>query len=421
MGMALHGATQQPDAQEIKMAGPEYGSQDESAQSFRQGFGAQTRTSVSGGGMGADIRVANATIFEGSDPRDPDSMREMVGVAGQGMSQQEGGIASAQAFDPGNMNPLDQMRQARKDAFRKREDDKEDFLRQKDQATQAYKARRKAIATQAIMSAAFTVGWDMVNAPTKTPQQKAPDFWQSTSMTPDDFKVAGVNVNESGIPDMNRGGVIRRAAGGGVNPKGKDNIQALLTGGEFVLNPQAVSRIGVHALHKMNAGSYQPGWSAGGTGRSILASRGGHIRGYQAGGLVGPNVGIPAGVDDGGSVEAINKLISTTDSVREAIVGLGTALAPTQQGQAMEQEVMGGGSTNNITFNITVEGDGNVTGGTGGSGDGKDENGNEETRKQQREKEMQEMSASLEMAVLKVILEQKRPGGVLYNPKNPNA
>ena len=102
-------------------------------------------------------------------------------------------------------------------------------------------------------------------------------------------------------------------------------------------------------------------------------------------------------------------------------MGLGATLGTTQQGQAMEQEVVSGASTNNITFNITVEGNGDVTGGAGGGDQGKDENGNEETRKQEREKEMQEMSASLEMAVLKVILEQKRPGGVLYNPRRPNS
>ena len=434
VGMSLYGAMNQPDADEIKMAGPEYGSQDESFQSFRQGFGAQARTTVSGGGMGADIRVANATIFEGSDPRQPDSMREMTGVAGRGMTQQEGGIASAQAFDPGSQNPLDQMRQARKESYRKREKDKKDFEERKAAAMQAYKNRRRQIATQAIMSAAFQVGWSAVNSgPAGDPNSTGPGrgFTDPNASAADNFmKVdaseAPYGLTKSGEVRMtpegnNRGGVIRRAAGGGINPQGKDNIQALLTGGEFVLNPQAVSKIGVHALHKMNAGSYQPGWSAGGTGRNILASRGGHIRGYQSGGLVGPNVGVPAGIDSDGSAAAINRLISTTDSVREAIVGLGATLGTTQQGQAMEQEVMGGAPTNNITFNITVEGNGDVTGGAGGGDQGKDENGNEETRKQEREKEMQEMSASLEMAVLKVILEQKRPGGVLYNPRRPNS
>jgi hypothetical protein len=438
MGMSLYGAMNQPDAQEIKMAGPAYGSQDESLQSFRQGFGAQAHTTVSGGGMGADIRVANATIFEGSDPRRPDSMKEMVGVAGRGMTQQEGGIASAQAFDPGNMNPLDQMRQARKEAFRKREEDKKDFEKRKQDAQDAYKRQRRSIATQAIMSAAFTVGWDLAHATPKTDNMTTPDGKRNPAFNnprwrdPATHSPEGVQnpINPAtGQPfpsEINTGGlltksgsVVRRAAGGGINPQGKDNIPALLTGGEFVLNPQAVSRIGVHTLHKMNAGSWQPGWSAGGTGRNILANRGGYIRGYQAGGLVGPNVGIPAGIDGDASVEAINKLISTTDSVREAIVGLGTALAPTQQGQAMEQElVAGGGQTNNITFNITVEGNGEVKGGQGGN---RDENGNEETKKQDREKEMMEMSENLEMAVLKVILEQKRPGGALYDPRRPNS
>jgi hypothetical protein len=304
------------------------------------------------------------------------------------------------------------------------------------QAEQAFKAQRRAIATQAIMTAAFQVGWGMANAPAAQPSL-------NTEFAPPGG--ANVPINNPGMPDhgapkgnllftpeprnpmatatgglITRSGPVRRAAGGGINPQGKDNIQALLTGGEFVLNPQAVAKLGVHTLHKMNAGSYQPGWSAGGTGRNILANRGGHVRGYQSGGLVGPNVGIPAGIDGDGSLEAINKLISTTDSVREAIVGLGAALAPTQQGQAMEQELVGGGApTNNITFNITVEGNGDVTGGAGGGN--KDENGNEETRKEQRQKDMQEMSASMEMAVLKVILEEKRPGGVLYDPRRPNA
>jgi hypothetical protein len=330
------------------------------------------------------------------------------------------------------------MREARKDAFSKREEDKKDFANRVTQAEQAFKAQRRAIATQAIMSAAFTIGWGMANAPAggypsdPDANMKLPDGSRNPAFNNPRWNPQGAPLDPmTGLPfpaEINTGGfvaksgVIRRATGGGVNSQGKDNIAALLTGGEFVLNPQAVAKVGIHNLHKINAGSWQPGWSAGSTGRNILAARGGHIRGYQAGGLVGSNVGIPAGIDGDGSMEAINKLISTTDSVREAIVGLGTALAPTQQGQAMEQEVVGGGSTNNITFNITVEGNGNVTGGAGGAGnDDRDENGNEETRKQQREKDMQEMSATMEMAVLKVILEEKRPGGVLYDPRRPNA
>jgi hypothetical protein len=124
-------------------------------------------------------------------------------------------------------------------------------------------------------------------------------------------------------------------------------------------------------------------------------------------------------MDSDATVSAINKLVTTTESVKQAIVAQTTAMtSPTQQGQAMQEGIVGGGATtNNITFHINVEGNGNIRGGAGNNAEEKDDAGNEEGAKEQRKKDMKEFSEGLEMAVLKVIVEQKRPGGLLYSPR----
>jgi hypothetical protein len=147
----------------------------------------------------------------------------------------------------------------------------------------------------------------------------------------------------------------------------------------------------------------------------MLSAQGGYVRGYQAGGVVGPNVGTPAGFDSDATLEAINKLVNTTESVREAIVNLGTAMPqPTDQGKGMQEGVVGGGATtNNITFHINVEGGGE----TESESSSEQTGGGGRKEKEKRERDMKALGESLEMVVLKVLLEQKRPGGILYSPK----
>jgi TP901 family phage tail tape measure protein len=67
---------------------------------------------------------------------------------------------------------------------------------------------------------------------------------------------AGVTINESGLPNMQKGGVLH-FANGGYLPYGNrlnDSIPALLSGGEYIVNSKAVRRYGVGGLNKINSG-----------------------------------------------------------------------------------------------------------------------------------------------------------------------
>jgi 5-keto 4-deoxyuronate isomerase len=72
------------------------------------------------------------------------------------------------------------------------------------------------------------------------------------------LKKAGVTMNPSGLPNMQRGGSVMHFANGGFVPHGSrlsDTIPALLTGGEYVMNNAAVRKYGLGAMNAMNAGA----------------------------------------------------------------------------------------------------------------------------------------------------------------------
>jgi hypothetical protein len=65
-------------------------------------------------------------------------------------------------------------------------------------------------------------------------------------------------LNPSGIPNTQRGGLMHFNSGGFV-PYGSrlsDTIPALLTGGEYVMNNNAVRKYGLGTMNMMNSGAY---------------------------------------------------------------------------------------------------------------------------------------------------------------------
>ena len=73
----------------------------------------------------------------------------------------------------------------------------------------------------------------------------------------------------------------------------------------------------------------------------------------------------------------------------------------------------GGGQTNNISISVNVEG-----GTRQASANATDDAGNEEVGKKENQQQMEGFAELLETAVMKVIMQQKRPGGLLYDPNN---
>ena len=146
----------------------------------------------------------------------------------------------------------------------------------------------------------------------------------------------------------NQGGIMRGAGLGG-----SDNIPALLTGGEYVVNKRSVDHYGLKFMEDLNKG---------------------RLPGFNRGGLVGEGGnGTPTATGTGGAPSNVN---------------------------------------NNITINVTVEKDGNVSTDTSNEQAGGNQNTQGALQEEERNKQF---SGAIKDAVVREIVEQKRPGGLLYN------
>ena len=134
------------------------------------------------------------------------------------------------------------------------------------------------------------------------------------------------------------GGLIKAFARGGRN---RDNIPALLMGGEYVVNKQSVDKYGVGLFNDLNNGRAQ---------------------GFANGGMVG---------GDGGGVGG----------------------APTT-------------ANNNFEINITMNGD--------GEGETTTTSNQNENQSQEQQERNEQLGLAVKNAVQTELIEQQRPGGLLY-------
>lgn len=123
---------------------------------------------------------------------------------------------------------------------------------------------------------------------------------------------------------MTLGGVRRYAGGGSV-----DNVPALLTGGEYVMNRNAVSRLGVGFMHRLNRGE---------------------IPAFNTGGYVGEV--IPAGNSQSTGVnDSISRLITSNERLRESM----EKRPESQQGTQTSQPIVG-----SISIQVNIDKGGEV-------------------------------------------------------------
>ena len=402
IGMGLYGAANQPDAEEIRASSgagaKRRGSQDFSETEFRRGFAAKTATRIQKLERGIDSIAANAAIFEGGDPRNPTSVREVTGL---------GKTHSARAYGGGGSRKtaMDDMREARMNSFDTFEKGQEEIRKVYERAKQAHKTKKKGVMIQGLMSAAMTIA--MAPGPTgpAAPANPTAGAQQLPGAAPGDltgFGALGGVMTPNGFRRMANGGAL----GGGMS--GGDTVAAMLMPGEYVINAAATKSIGTATLNAINGGRYNPR----------------RARGYAQGGYVAPDTGgTPAAQmgNLGGSEETIMQLkdlVTATTSVREAIEALGQVMTqPTMQGQALETGAVGAasaGQTNNISISVNVEGGENRK----QSGSSAEGGGGDDTDKKENLQEMEGFAELLETSIMKVIMEQKRPGGLLYNPNN---
>ena len=71
------------------------------------------------------------------------------------------------------------------------------------------------------------------------------------------FLESGVDINDSGIPNMQRGGSLSRGF------SNRDSVPAYMAGGEFVMNNRAVRKYGLGFMGRLNGGVI-PRMQAGG-------------------------------------------------------------------------------------------------------------------------------------------------------------
>ena len=135
-----------------------------------------------------------------------------------------------------------------------------------------------------------------------------------------------------------KGGLIKAFARGGRN---RDNIPALLMGGEYVVNKQSVDKYGVGLFNDLNSG---------------------RARGFANGGMVG---------GDGGGVGG----------------------APTT-------------ANNNFEINITMNSD--------GEGETTTTSNQNENQSQEEQERNEQLGMAVKNAVQVELIEQQRPGGLLY-------
>ena len=176
------------------------------------------------------------------------------------------------------------------------------------------------------------------------------------------------------------GGYIPKFAGGGYT--GKDNIPALLMGGEYVMNKKAVDMYGRDFMGQLNSGTLPK---------------------YANGGMVGTSY--TGQNTPQGSVEELVTALNTLNENLSKDTGITQSESGKISAAGVTQE-SGMSVVNNISINMTQGGE--VTSEANASTQqGKDAN-------QNNIQNNAKLAELLRSKVVEVLVEQKRPGGLLY-------
>ena len=209
------------------------------------------------------------------------------------------------------------------------------------------------------------------------------------------------------------GQALRRpfALGGTVDGSGVDDVAALLTKGEYVLNKQTVDRVGLNNLNAMNQGLIPQ--------RNRFAN-GGAVGMQDSQFTAGANpvgVGGPAMADEGLN-DSLIQLIDIVQGIRERVEE--EADTKSREKVAGENNTNAGGAgdvnqeiVNNVSINISIAKDGSATADTDANteGGGKQGEGEEEEDDQERAEKFADL---MQGVALQTIVEEQRPGGLLY-------
>ena len=177
----------------------------------------------------------------------------------------------------------------------------------------------------------------------------------------------------------------RKASGGFISDGSgtKDDVPALLMGGEYVISKPAVQKYGVDFMSRVNSGS---------------------LTGFARGGSVGDLAPLGSGGSSstGGNEDLIESINNLSAKIQSQLDKTGGGAG-------------GGAISNNIEININVSESGEVKGSNMSSGDKAKQSGTEssEEQKQEDNKKRQELAGMLQGMITSTLVKEQRKGGLL--------
>jgi hypothetical protein len=230
------------------------------------------------------------------------------------------------------------------------------------------------------------------------------------------LRKANINVDHLG-------NLINRKEGGPIGgyPYGGDTVPALVQGGEFIVSRDAAQG-NYEFLNALNQQQISPQHLSS----LPMARRGGGIRRYAEGGVVGAEMSqfdplgstgalaTPAGAE--GVSDSLIQLIDIVQGIKDTFdketgdkareKALGGEEGGANKGGGVNQEI-----TNNVNVTVNMSTDGTTTSETESSTESKNKDGEDEEDDAEKNERFAEL---MQGVVLQTIIEEQRPGGLLY-------
>ena len=273
-------------------------------------------------------------------------------------------------------NPQNRLREDRFNKLDQYLQDRAQYEKDKQQAIKNYKNQVNSTFYSGLAAAGIqlgTAGLTIGAEKLRTPKATVGKPYQAYSPTFSNY-TGGKRAS---------GGYIPKFAGGGYT--GKDSIPALLMGGEYVMNKKSVDMYGRDFMSQLNSGTL-PKYAAGGMVGTSYTGQG------------NPQTSIEELVS---ALNTLNENLSKDNGITQAESGKVSAAGATQES--------GMSVVNNISINVAQGGE--VTSeANSNTQQGKTNNQNNQNNIQNNAK----LAELLRSKVVEVLVEQKRPGGLLY-------
>jgi len=286
---------------------------------------------------------------------------------------------SAMALTDEN-NPQNKLREDRFNKLDQYLQDRDQFEREKKQAIKNYKNQVNSTFYSGLISAGIQLGAAGLTIGAEKLNAKIP----GAGLEPGGKNLSQDQLNAQYAKYRRaNGGYIARFAGGGST--GKDNIPALLMGGEYVMNKKAVDMYGKDFMGQLNSGTLPKYASGGMVGTSYTGQN-------------NPQTSLEELVT---ALNTLNENLSNDNGITQSESGKASVAGATQES--------GMSVVNNISINVAQGGE--VTSDVNSNAQG---NPKSKQNNQNSVQDNAKLAELLRNKVVEVLVEQKRPGGLLY-------